>query len=369
MSVVYDEAQQAIGDAARRALAAQADRQRQLAALEQVGAFDLQFHEIAARQGWLAMALPEAHGGLGLGLIEQGIVAQACGGVIAGTPLLATNAGVAQAIIAGGDAALAGRWLRRLGAGDAKGAVAFAEAEAMLPDTAATQWDGTTLTGSKQGVPAGLVADVALVWASRDGEPVLALADLAGASRTAIDSFDNGRLHADLIFAATPATALAQGEAARALALDLLARMATITAHEQTGGAEALLWIARDYALARKAFGQPIGAFQSVKHRIAELYALVEIARANCIHAASREGQPDFLLAAAAARLSAGEAYDTAARDCVQIHGGFGVTWEGGLHLHMRRARSLAIELGHALFWEDIAVDELVGGVLVGSRA
>jgi acyl-CoA dehydrogenase len=118
---------------------------------------------------------------------------------------------------------------------------------------------------------------------------------------------------------------------------------------------------ARDYANTRRAFGQPIGAFQSVKHRIAELYALTELARANAIHAASRHGHGDFVRAAAAARLSACEAYDTAARDCVQVHGGIGVTWQAGLHLHMRRARTLAIEGGNALFWEDVLVDDLVG--------
>jgi acyl-CoA dehydrogenase len=137
--------------------------------------------------------------------------------------------------------------------------------------------------------------------------------------------------------------------------------MAVVTAHEQLGGAEALLFLARDYANTRRAFGQPIGAFQSVKHRIAELYGLVEIARANCIHAASREGQADFLQAAAAARLAATEAYDTAARDAVQVHGGIGVTWEGGLHLHVRRARSLAIEHGNILFWEDLLTEQLSG--------
>jgi acyl-CoA dehydrogenase len=85
----------------------------------------------------------------------------------------------------------------------------------------------------------------------------------------------------------------------------------------------------------------------------------VEIARANCIHAAACVHRPGFLAAAASARLSATEAYDTAARDAVQIHGGIGVTWESGLHLHMRRARSLAIEAGNMLFWEDLLVDEL----------
>jgi acyl-CoA dehydrogenase len=136
--------------------------------------------------------------------------------------------------------------------------------------------------------------------------------------------------------------------------------MAVVTAHEQVGGAEASLHLGRDYALARQAFGQPIGAFQAIKHRLAELYGLVEIARANAIHAAAREGQADFLAAAAAARLSATEAYDTAARDVMQVHGGIGQTWESCLHLHMRRARSLAVELGNEMFWEDLLVDALV---------
>jgi acyl-CoA dehydrogenase len=141
----------------------------------------------------------------------------------------------------------------------------------------------------------------------------------------------------------------------------MLARMAVVTAHEQVGGSEAMLTIARDFAVTRKAFGQPIGAFQAIKHRIAEMYGLVEIARANCIHAAASEDQPDFLIAAADARISATDGYDTCARDCIQVHGGIGVTWELGLHLHMRRARSLAVEQGSLYFWEDLLVGQLTG--------
>ncbi|MEZ5683250.1 MAG: acyl-CoA dehydrogenase family protein [Novosphingobium sp.] len=185
--------------------------------------------------------------------------------------------------------------------------------------------------------------------------------ELAGAGRNPISSYDNSRLYADLEFSGTPATVLAEGAAARSLALDVLARMAVVTAHEQVGAAEALLHIARDYAVTRKAFGQQIGAFQSIKHRIAEMYGLVEIARANCIHAAASEGGENFIVAAADARISATEAYDTNARDCVQIHGGIGVTWELGLHLHMRRARSLAVETGSLYFWEDLLVSRLAG--------
>ena len=193
------------------------------------------------------------------------------------------------------------------------------------------------------------------------GEPALVLADLADAARQPIATYDPTRGHADLTFDGTPATVIAVGEQAMGIARQTLAHLAVAAAYEQLGGAEALLRDARDYARTRKAFGQPIGAFQAVKHRIAELYGLVELARANCAVAAELSGKAGFLAAAATARLSATEAYDTAARDCVQIHGGIGVTWDLGLHLHMRRARSLANELGHALFWEDFLFDELAG--------
>ena len=357
MSILYDEGQQAIATESRRVLDARMDKGRLLSLLEQVGEIDQPFWHTAVEQGWTALATPEEHGGLGLGLTELGLVAQAAGAATSGAPFLTVGYGAAQALLAAGQT----EHLATLASGDKLATVALAEGSDALPVTSAVTYAGGQLTGTKPAVIGGLKADLAVVLANSGGAPVLVLADLASVARTAVPSFDNTRLYADLTFADTPATMLAEGEAALALARDVLARMAVVTAHEQVGGAEVLLQIARDYALTRKAFGQPIGAFQSIKHRIAELYGLIEVARANCIHAAASEGTPDFLIAAADARISATEAYDTAARDCVQIHGGIGVTWEQGLHLHMRRARSLAIEQGNLLFWEDLLVDQLAG--------
>ncbi|HVR91981.1 MAG TPA: acyl-CoA dehydrogenase family protein [Novosphingobium sp.] len=361
MSILYDEGQQAIATESRRVLDARVSKERLLGLLEQVGQFEAPFWDTAVEQGWTALAIPEEHGGLGLGLTELGLVAQASGAATAGAPFLTQGYGAAVALLGSGNAELQDKWLPKLASGEAKGTVAFAEGNSPLPPKPSATYAGGKLSGAKEGVTAGLAADFAIVWATSDGHPALVLAELGKVARNPVDSFDNTRLFADLAFADTSATLLAEGDAAWELARDILARMAVVTAHEQVGGAEALLHIARDYAVTRKAFGQFIGAFQSVKHRIAEIYGLVEIARANCIHAASREGEADFLIAAADARLSATEAYDTAARDCVQIHGGIGVTWEQGLHLHMRRARSLAIEQGNMLFWEDLLVEELTG--------
>jgi len=358
MSILYDEGQQAIATESRRALEARVSKDELLPLLQTQGAYHQPFWATAKEQGWTALALPEADGGLALGLIELGLIAHQAGRTLSGAPFLTSSFGAAKAIELYGSDEQKARWLPGLASGETIGAIAFAAGPAPLPAEPTVTLAGDRLTGIAGAVSGGLFADVAVVLASG---PALVLVDLTGVDRMAVDSFDNSRCIADLSFADAPAETLATGDAARTAALHILALQAVVTAHEQTGGAEALMEIARDYAVTRKAFGQPIGAFQSIKHRIAELYGLVELARANCIHAASREGQADFITAAAAARLSATEAYDTATRDCVQIHGGIGVTWEIGLHLHMRRARSLALEQGSSFFWEDVLVDRLAG--------
>jgi len=361
MSILYDEGQQAIATESRRALEARMRKDDLLPLLEVTGRYHEGFWTMAKEQGWTALALPEAYGGLDLGLIEMGLIAHQAGRTLSGAPFLTSSFGAAKAIELYGSEAQKTRWLPGLASGEVIGAVAFAAGADALPAKPVVTFADGQLNGAMTGVSAGAAANVAVVFATGPDGPVLAIADLANAERRIVPSFDNSRCVADLDFKGTPAEALAAGGSTRDAALHILALQAVITAHEQTGGAEALMEIARDYAITRRAFGQVIGAFQSVKHRIAELYGLVELARANCIHAASREGADDFITAAAAARLSATEAYDTAARDCVQIHGGIGVTWEIGLHLHMRRARSLAIEQGNSMFWEDVLVDRLAG--------
>lgn len=361
MSLLYDEGQLAIAAETRKVLEARVQTRELLALLEQQGEFDAPFWETAKQQGWTALALPEAYGGLDLSLVELGLIALQVGRKLAGAPFLTSSFGAARAVLDYGSLALKNAWLAGLANGEKIGAVAFAEGQEPLPALPSVTFGGGLLNGVKPSVSGGSQAHLAIVLANQDGKPVLVTADLASVERQLFHTFDNSRCTANLVFSETPATLLASGDAALQAALHVLALQAVVSAHEQAGGAEALMEQARDYALTRRAFGQPIGAFQSVKHRIAELYGLVELARANALQAAASEGQPGFLKAAAAARIQATEAYDTAARDCVQVHGGIGVTWEGGLHLHMRRSRTLAVEQGNMLFWEDVLVDQLTG--------
>ncbi len=363
MSILHDEGQQAIATESRRILEARMSKDDLLPLLQASGQYHEGFWSIAKEQGWTALALPETYGGLSLGLVEMGLIAHQAGRTLSGAPFLTSGFGVAKAIELYGSDAQKDRWLPGLASGEIIGAIGFAAGADPLPSKPSLTLIDGRLDGVASAVSAGNAADISVVLADAGGESALALVELSGVRRELVESFDNSRLIADLHFNSTSAETIVTGEAARAAALHILALQAVVVAHEQTGGAETLMEIARDYAVTRKAFGQPIGAFQSIKHRIAELYGFVELARANCIHAAACEGQDDFITAAAAARLSATEAYDTAARDCVQIHGGIGVTWEIGLHLHMRRARTLALEQGGPLFWEDVLVDRLAGAV------
>lgn len=359
MSLLYDDSQLAIATESRRVLEARANTETQLSLLERTGEYDLSFWETAREQGWCGIVIPEAHGGLGLGLVELGIVALEAGRTLAGAPFLTSSFGATRALIDHGSEAQKSEWLPRLASGAAIGAIAFAEKQTVLPANSAVRFADGLLSGAKFAISGGLHADVAVVLASDGTAPMLAIVALDNVVRAPVETYDNSRCAATLTFENTPATEIARGEAALHAARTLLALQAVVTAYEQTGAAEALMEKARDYALTRRAFGQPIGAFQSVKHRIAELYAHVELARSGALHAATRDGKEDFLLAAAAARIAATDAYDAAARDAIQVHGGIGVTWEAGLHLHMRRSRTLANEQGNLMFWEDLLVDEL----------
>lgn len=362
MSILLDEGQQAIATESRRIVDARENKAKLLSLIEADGQFDADWWAMCREQGWTAVALPEQFGGLGLGLVELGQVALAVGAGIAGAPFLTSSYGAAQAILSYGQDATKHHWLPLLASGDAIGAVAFAEGQNPLPHHPSVTFSDGKLNGVKPAVSAALHADVVVVLADAGGKPALVVAQLADVKRERLETFDNSRGAANLHFSDTPAELLETGDALKA-GLEILARQSIVTAHEQVGGAEKTMLIARDYANTRKAFGQLIGAFQAVKHRIAELYGLVEIARANALHAAANADGPDLVKNAAAARIAATDAYDTSARDSMQLHGGIGVTWETGLHLHQRRTRTLALEQGNLLFWEDVLVNELTGEV------
>jgi alkylation response protein AidB-like acyl-CoA dehydrogenase len=212
------------------------------------------------------------------------------------------------------------------------------------------------LNGIKQPVVDGGVAHLAVV-AARDGaEVVLALVELGqdAVAREALESLDPSRDIARLVFTGAPAEALpgARGFAAVEALLD---RAAVLFAFEQLGGAQACLEMARDYALQRQAFGRQIGSFQAIKHKLADVYIAIELARSNAYYGAWALGAdaPDLTSAGAAARVAATHAFEFASAENIQTHGGMGFTWEYDCHLYYRRAKHLSLAIGAAPYWKD----------------
>jgi alkylation response protein AidB-like acyl-CoA dehydrogenase len=321
--------------------------------LEQPGAFDVDLWRKAIDLGWPGIAIAEAGGGLGLGVSSLASLLQELGARTVSLPL-ASGYVTAAALLAGGvepDVTAA------LSSGDAIATLALGEAgDCGLMPTAV--FAGGVLTGAKAPAAFAAVATHALVSA-RDGDvPGLYLVDLSavGVTRDVVPTIDNARAAAALGFDGAAATLVAGGWDAL---LRHAAIAATLTAYEQIGGTERCLRISVDYAKERKVFGQPIGAFQAIKHKLADMYQDLEIGRGCAIDALEslEEDRSDFLMLACTARLGAGLAYDFAARECIQTHGGIGVTWEAEPQHHYRRARSLALEIGGAPFWRDLLVD------------
>lgn len=358
MPHLYSDEQNQIREEVRRALAARDHASVLRGLLERQGAYDEDFWATAREMGWSAVSIAESAGGLGLGAVDALIVAEECGRVIAGAPFLATGFAAAHAL-----AIAAPQALEAVAAGDAIAVLAFAEGSESLPEAPETTFKAGRLDGLKSAVLGGAVGDLAIVLAREaDGSVCLAQVDLhgPGVTRECLSTIDNSRCAATLTFAGAPATIIPTNDAP-GLARACLGRLALFQAAEGVGGADACIALSRDYANQRQAFGQAIGKFQAVKHGIAEMYVLNEMARASVLDAAVRltRGDEDVEAFVGAARLNALEAYETAAAGATQIHGGIGVTWEADLHLHYRRSRSLAAEAGSVLYWEDRIVTVL----------
>lgn len=362
MDFDFSEEQQTLREQARRLFADGRARARR--AMESASGHDAELWRRAVEMGLPAAAVPEAQGGLGLGHLELCVVAEEAGRSLAPLPLSPSVLYATEALkLAGGDAAQ--QWLPRLAAGEALATVAFNEDGGTWDRMPAARVENGRLHGVK--TPVALAqADVAVVSAAatEDGAGYgWWLVELRGAGvrAQAVDALDGVRKYAQISFDGAPAWRLGTPGQGTALAVRLLDIAAVLTSFEQLGGAEALLEASVEYAKTRRAFGALIGANQAVKHRLADIYTKVQLARGHCYYGAWALATmaPELPLAAAGARLAATDAFGFAAEEAIELHGGIGFTWENDCHLYYRRARVLALELGSRRHWTDRLADEL----------
>jgi acyl-CoA dehydrogenase len=359
----FSDEQKAARDEVRRLLAHYPGLGSSRLALDGREPFDRELWQKLGLDGWLGCAVPESYGGQALGYEMLCGIAEEIGRSMAAVPFASSIVLVADAIVRGGSAAQKEAWLPSIVRGECIGATGFAERRGPLRSTPIeTTFSAGRVNGAKVGVSDGMSADLLLVLAVADGVPGLFLLD---ASTAAV----HREAHVGIDPAHSPARVRLDGARAEPLpglqgwgSIEaLLDRAAVVLAFEQLGAADAALSMATDYAKARTAFGRPIGSFQAIKHKLADVYIANELARSNAYYGAwaLESGASALALAAAAARVSATEALERAARELIQVHGGVAVTWEHDAHLFYRRAQHLALMLGGLREWQHRLVEQL----------
>jgi alkylation response protein AidB-like acyl-CoA dehydrogenase len=302
--------------------------------------------------GIQGLAIPEDFGGAGATAVELAVVFEEAGRALLCAPLLSTVALAATLLSKSGDERARQRYLPAIAAGDLVATVAVAgdsgacgEAEVRAIATASA--DGWALSGVKSFVPDGAAAQLILVVArAEDGIGVFAVDAEAGLARQPLPALDQTRPLARLEFSDTPATRIAGAD--WALVRATLDHATALLAAEQVGVAERLLGMSVEYAKVRHQFGRPIGSFQAIKHKCADMLVCVEKARAAAYHAieASAEDRAALPMAAALAGAFCGPAATAVANATIQLHGGIGFTWEHPAHLYLKRAKASERLLG-----------------------
>ena len=364
MNLEFSEDQKFVQKTARDFLAERSglDACRRVLESPEIG-FDAELWKGIAEMGWLGAAVPEEFGGAGLGYLELVLIAEEIGRALAPVPFGPSVYLATEALLHYGSEEQKKRTLPRLASGELIATFALAEGRGDLATSdLQTSFEEGRLRGEKLPVLDGEAAGLAVVVARALEGPVLTLVDLGGpgVARSPLQSFDPSRPQARLTFDAAPAERLGPADASGALRA-LLDRAAVMAGFEQLGGATRALEEARDYALGRYAFGRPIASFQAIKHRFADLYAAIELARSNGYYAAwaLSSGSDELELAACTFRAAASDAFELATREMIQIYGGVGFTWEYDCHLFYRRAKLLAAWLGTPSAWREMLITRL----------
>jgi len=324
--------------------------------------------QMGQQLGLQGLAIPEEYGGSGYGYVELVVVLEEMGRALLAAPYFATVALAANALLASGDDAAKKEYLPGIAAGDTIATVALTEANGRWDESGVTMeatkgGDGYTLSGEKTFVIDGHTANLILVAARSGGGVSLFAVDgsASGLTRTPLSTMDQTRKQAKLTFDNVPAKlvgAEGQGWPVLAKTLDLAA---VALAAEQVGGAQKVLEMAVEYAKDRVQFGRPIGSFQAIKHKCADMLLEVESAKSAAYYAgwAASEDNDELPVVASLAKSYCSDAYFHAAAENIQIHGGIGFTWEHDAHLYFKRAKSSELLLGDPTYHRELLAQRI----------
>lgn len=357
MNFDFSDDAKALGEQARKLFAEKAGTSAARKAMAaDAPAFDTTLWTEIAALGWTAARVPEAHGGLGMSAEESCMLADAAGGQLAIVPLVSVLLATEALILAGTEAQQA-KWLPGIADGSTIAVPAWNEPGAANPQALAVKAIDGKLHGIKSPVPDLPGAHLAIVAAAGPDGPSLWLVDLSDAKVESVETLDLVRRHGRLTLDGTAAEPL--GDASHYQ--DWLDRAAIILAWEGIGTAAAAMNMTVEYAKTRVAFGQTIGRYQGVKHKCADMFIKIELARAHALHGVAMIGSngAELRQAASAARVASLDAVTYCGEEAVQLHGGIGFTWESDCQFYYRRARTLTASLSGRGWWSDRLVRAL----------
>ena len=357
MNFAFTEEQEELRKTVRAFLEAKSSEEAVREQMETDNGFDdAVWTQMGEQMGLQGLAIPEEFGGSGYGYVELGIVLEEMGRSLLCAPFFSTVVLAANALILSGDDAAKQAHLPGIAAGATKATVAFTEPNGRWDESgieAIADADGK-ITGTKSFVLDGNTADLIIVAAkTAAGTSLFAVAgNAAGLTKTALSTMDQTRKQAKLDLDGVQGTLIGTNGGGWDILQGMLDLAAVGLAAEQVGGAQMVLDMAVEYAKVRVQFGRPIGSFQAIKHKCADMLLEVESAKSAAYYGmwCAAEMNDELASTASLAKAYCSEAYFHAAAENIQIHGGIGFTWEHPAHLYFKRAKSSELLFGDPTF-------------------
>ncbi len=364
MDFAFNEEQEELRAQARAFLADHSSPEDVRRAMESELGWDADlWKRIGSELGWPAVVVPEAYGGLGLTWVELAALMEVMGEALLCAPFFSSVCLGGTALIVAGSEEQKQQHLPGIAEGGTLATLALTEPAGRwdadgVEALARRDGDGFVLSGTKRFVPDGHTADLIVIAARAEGsrgEAGISLfcvpGESTGLEREALPTMDQTRRQAQLELrdVRVPASALMGEEGGGWPELRRTLDLAAVAlAAEQVGGAQRCLDLAVAYAKERVQFGRPIGSFQAIKHKCAEMMMAVESARSAAYYAScvAAEDSPELSLAASLAQATCSDACFRCAAECIQIFGGVGFTWEYEPHVYFKRAKSSETLLG-----------------------
>ncbi len=361
----FSEEQDQLRDAVRRFLEAKSPSAEVRRLMETDEGYDpAVWSQMANELGLQSLHIPEEYGGQGFTWVELGIVLEEMGAALLCAPYYSTVVLAANAVMNGATPEQQAELLPGIASGETIASLAITEPNGKwdasgIETIASGSGDAVTLDGTKSYVIDGHIANLIIVVArtagssGTDGVGIYAVdGDAAGLTRTQLATLDQTRKQAKLDFAGVPARALGDAGNAWGAVEKTLQHASVGLCNEMVGGAQRVLDMSVEYAKVRVQFGRPIGSFQAIKHKCADMLLEVESAKSAAYYAAgtAAEDTDELPVIASLAKAYCSDAYFHATAENIQIHGGIGFTWEHDAHLYFKRAKSSEVLLGDATY-------------------